>query len=164
MTKALGTMVLAILALGSMTGCPDDTDDCTSDPSLCDGDTDSDVGADADADADSDTTEDDGDTSEAANCPSVAGDWTLTYVNEVVPGETHLTLTLEQDGCLVTGLDEHCEYSGTIGEDGYISLFRDCYTNDRTVTGNFTATPSHMEGEWYDMSRPDHGTWTADPQ
>lgn len=122
-----------------------------------------DGGADADADADADTTEDDGDTSEVANCPNVAGEWALTYVNTETGGTDHLVLTLEQDGCLVIGLDENCEYSGSVLETGYISLFRDCYTYDRTVTGNFTSPP-HMAGDWYNMTTADRGTWTADPQ
>ncbi len=165
MTKKFCMMVVAILAFGLTTGCPDG-DDCTSDPSLCDpdSDTDTDAGADADADADSDTTEDDADTAEVANCPNVAGNWALTYRNSETGAEGHYTLTLEQDGCLVIGWDEDCDYTGTISESGYISLFRDCYSTDRTVTGNFT-NPPHMEGEFRaEATPPWGGTWWADPQ
>jgi hypothetical protein len=160
-------MVVAILALGLTTGCPDG-DDCESDPSLCDpdSDTDSDAGADADADADSDVVEDDGDTSEVADCPSVAGDWALVYRNSETGAESHETLTLTQDGCLIIGMDDICEWSGTIREDGYISVFVDCYgeSGDRTVTGNFR-DPPHMEGGyWVSATPPWSGTWWADPQ
>ena len=205
-------VTLTILALGSMTGCPNGDDDCSigacdvcgndfcgraeglsgSCPEDCgdgfcgDGFCDSgymayedctacpedcttgcdDAGA--DGDADSDTTEDDGDTSEdtaCPTCPDVTGDWIILFRNEVT-GDTPIpfVLTLEQNGTLVTGMDEYeCEYTGTISASGYISLFRDCYTYDRTVTGNFTSPP-HMTGDWYNMTTADRGTWTADPQ
>ena len=117
-----------------------------------------------DADSDSDTTEDDGDTSEVADCPSVVGNWTLTYRNTETGMEGRYVLTLEQDGCLVTGWDDgSLEYTGTISEGGYISLFADGYSDDRTVTGDFTQTPPRMEGDWYDTDL-DSGTWWADPQ
>ncbi len=116
-------------------------------------------GADADADA-----TDDGDTSEVADCPSVVGNWTLTYRNTETGMEGRYVLTLEQDGCLVTGWDDgSLEYTGTISEGGYISLFADGYSDDRTVTGDFTQTPPRMEGDWYDTDL-DSGTWWADPQ
>ena len=198
-------VTITILALGSMTGCPNGDDDCSigacdvcgndfcgraeglsgSCPEDCgdgfcgDGFCDSgymayedctacpedcttgceDAGA--DGDADSDTTEDDGDTSEVANCPSVAGDWDFVYRQTSTGLEGHYPVTLEQEGCLVTGWDEDCEYTGSVLETGYISLFRDCYTYDRTVTGNFQ-TPPHMEGNWYEEATD--GTWRADPQ
>ncbi|MBI5071673.1 hypothetical protein HZB93_02135 [Candidatus Falkowbacteria bacterium] len=165
MTKVLGTMVVAILVLGSMTGCPDG-DDCASDPALCDPDSDTDTDVGADADADSDTSEDDSDTAEVANCPNVAGDWALTYRESESGMEGHYTLTLEQSGCLVTGWDDgDLEYTGTISESGYISLFGDGYSRDRTLTGNFTQPPSRMEGDWnIEESPPIHGTWWADPR
>ncbi len=159
--KKFWMVTLTILALGAMTGCPDGDDDCASDPSLCDsGDPDSDAGTDADAETD------DGDTSEVASCPSVAGDWALTYRNTETGAEDHLLLTLEQDGCLVIGVDDvSCEWSGTISEGGYLSIFVDCYTTDRTVTGNFTETPPRMEGDyWVSATPPWNGTWWADPQ
>ena len=160
-------VTLTILAL-SATGCPDGDDDCMSDPSLCDpdSDTDSDTGADADADSDAtdDGTTDDGDTSEVANCPSVAGNWALTFRNTETGAVDNLLLTLEQDGCLVIGVDDvSCEWSGTISESGYLSVYVDCYTTDRTVTGNFQ-TPPHMDGDWRTTDALASGTWTADPQ
>ncbi len=120
----------------------------------------------ADADADSDTTDDDGTTEEAAcpTCPIVTGDWALTYHRNSDGVDYTKSVHLDQDGSLVTGYDEDCEYSGTISESGYISLFRDCPGIDRTVTGNFTATPTHMEGEWYALDASDSGTWFANPQ
>jgi hypothetical protein len=122
---------------------------------------------DADADSDADATEDDTDTSEAdANCPSVAGNWTLTYRENESGMESHHPLTLEQDGCLVIGWDDSsCECTGTISSSGYVSLYRDCYSRDRTVTGNFTQPPPRMEGNWnIEESPPIHGTWWADPR
>ncbi len=166
MTKFWMATMAAILALGlTTTGCPDG-DDCASDPSLCDpdSDTDSDAGSDADADADPETS-DDGATDETVNCPNVAGDWDLTYRESESGMEGHYTLTLEQDGCLLIGWDEVCDYTGSILETGYVSLYRDCYARDRTVTGNFTQTPPHMTGDWnIEESPPIHGTWWADPQ
>jgi len=94
----------------------------------------------------------------------VAGNWALTYRNSEGGAEGHYSLTFEQTGSLVTGYDDQCEYSGTISETGYLSLFRDCDSIDRTVTGNFTATPSHLEGSWDDLDALSHGTWWADPQ
>ncbi|MFA5413267.1 MAG: hypothetical protein WC348_01880 [Patescibacteria group bacterium] len=122
-----------------------------------------DGGADADADSDSDTTEDDGDTACLA-CPDVTGDWALTYHRNSDGVDYTKSVHLDQDGILVTGYDEDCEYSGTISESGYISLFRDCPGIDRTVTGNFTATPTHMGGDWYALDASDSGTWFANPQ
>lgn len=156
-------VTLTILALGTTTGCPDGDDDCASDPSLCDsGDPDSDASTDADAETD---TTDDGEADETANCPSVVGNWSLTYRNTETGAESHETLTLEQDGCLVTGVDDYCEWSGTILESGYISVFVDCYATDRTVSGNFSPTPPRMEGDyWVSATPPWSGTWWADLQ
>lgn len=119
--------------------------------------------ADADSDAETDTAGDDGDTSEVASCPDVSGDWALTYRNTETGAEDHLLLTLEQDGCLVIGVDDNCEYSGSVLATGYISLYRDCYTTDRTVSGTFT-DPPHMRGDWETITEPIvRGTWEAVP-
>lgn len=181
-------MIVMVMVLGFVsTGCPegdDDADaacvpacgpgytclygDCVPEGGDADGGTDNEVGADADSDADTtdDTTETEDDATDegTASCPSVAGNWNLTYVNEVVPGESHETLTLEQDGCLVIGTDDYCEWSGIISESGWISVFVDCSRYDRNVSGTFTPTPIRMSGNWDEPSRPDRGTWRADPQ
>jgi hypothetical protein len=206
MTKFWMTTMVAIMALGLTTGCPDDDscpvnicdecgngfcgaeeyaggecpEDCGSGfcgdgiceglgagretCSICPDDCGTCSDGDADADADSDTTEDDGDTSEVVNCPNIAGDWALTYRESESGMEGHYTLTLEQSGCLVIGWDEDCEYTGSVLETGYVSLYRDCYSRDRTVTGTFQ-TPPHMQGDWsIEETPPLHGTWWADPQ
>ncbi|MFA5128853.1 MAG: hypothetical protein WC445_02680 [Patescibacteria group bacterium] len=156
MTKFWMVAMITIL-FGLTTGCPDGDDDYDAEM-----DADSDAGSDADADADPDTAED-GTTDESTACPNIAGDWALTYRNDL-GYEGYYTLTLEQDGCLVIGLDDLCEYSGTISESGYVSLFRDCAASDRTITGNFTQTPPRMEGLWDESEGTSHGTWWADPQ
>lgn len=159
MMKFWMVAMITILTLGSMTGCPDGDDDYDAD---ADPDT-SEDSSDADADAETDTAEDDGDTSEVADCPNIAGDWALTYRESESGMEGHYILTLEQDGCFLIGWDDTCDYTGTVAESGYISLYRDCYHHDRTVSGNFTQTPPRMEGSWYDDDLLS-GTWWADPQ
>jgi hypothetical protein len=124
----------------------------------------SDAGSDTDADPDA---TDDGTTDETARCPNIAGDWDLTYRNGETGSESHETLTLTQDGCLVIGMDDICEWSGTISEGGSISVFVDCYgeSGDRTVTGSFTQPPPRMGGDyWVSATPPWSGTWWADPQ
>lgn len=165
MTKFWMVAMITILALGSMTGCPDDGDDCASDPSLCDGsDPDTDAGADADADADSDTTENDADTSEVTSCPSVAGDWALTYDSSSTTIEEHYNLTLEQDGCSLTGSEEvGGDITGTISEDGSLSLRRNTGGYIRTLVGNLVS-PSQLGGTWEDPALGASSTWYADRQ
>lgn len=154
-------VVAAILALSLATGCPDDEDDCSVDPSLCDGgDPDSDAGTDADADPDATETGDDADTAEVANCPSVAGNWALTYRNGSI--EDPFALTLVQVGCSLTGFDDgEGEYSGTIHEDGSISLQR-IYGTTRTLTGNLV-DPSQLVGNWISTGGGS-GDWWANRQ
>ena len=164
MTKFWMATVAAILFGLTTTGCPDGDDDYDADADM---DADSDAGSDADADTETDTSEDDGTTDETANCPNVAGEWDLTYRNGETGSESHETLTLTQDGCLIIGMDDWCEWSGTISESGYISVFVDCYSEsgDRTVTGSFTQPPPHMGGDyWVSATPPWNGTWWADPR
>lgn len=162
MMKFWMATVAAILFGLTTTGCLEGDDDYDADANM---DSDMDVGSDADTDTETDTSEDDGTTDEVASCPNVAGNWAMTYRESESGLEGHYTLTLEQDGCLLTGWDEDCDYTGSILETGYVSLYRDCYSRDRTVTGNFTQPPPRMEGDWnIEESPPIHGTWWADPQ
>jgi hypothetical protein len=117
MTKFWMTTMVAIMALGLTTGCPDDGDDCASDPSLCDGgDTASDVGADPD------TIEEDADPDGGSDtvCPtcSVAGDWAIYYENDDSPS----TVRLFQEGNHITGYNLRIgTYDGTI-TDGHVFI------------------------------------------
>jgi len=92
--------------------------------------------------------------------PSVEGEWDATFRNST-GGEGHYNIHFDQDGELVTGYDDMCEYSGSITTSGYISLFvGECGGPTLTMTGNLVS-PTRLEGDWY-SSESDLGTWWAD--
>lgn len=159
--------MFAILALRSMTGCPDDTDDCASDPALCDSDTDTDTGA----DADSDMVEDDADTTPETDGTYLDfnGTWNFIFYEEA--GEPPpVVITLEQSGDHLTGDSGLCLWDGNIS-GGQITLRGNCTRGgdlyEKTVTSNVLSV-THMEGNWHNSlyfpGVGTDGTWLADRQ
>ena len=170
--KVLGTMML-VLVLGFATGCPEGDDDSDADchPACATGYVCSDShcvpeGSDADADdngadGDADTTEtEDGTTTDegTANCSWVAGTWEFTKL----PIGVLYTLSLDQDGCHLTGEIEDATYTGEINEDDSLSLVYDTGTFREDLTGNLVG-PTRMTGNWSRSTGPS-GTWEADLQ
>ncbi|MFA5128851.1 MAG: hypothetical protein WC445_02670 [Patescibacteria group bacterium] len=116
MKKFWMVTMIAILFGLTTTGCPDGDDDYDTDADM---DSDSDAGSDADAETD---TAEDGTTDETADCPSVAGEWALTYHSDATGFDEHYILTLEQSGCSLSGYDDDGgAFSGTVNEDGSLS-------------------------------------------
>ena len=179
-------MVAATLALGSMTGCADDSGEpCTGEGCVC-GDrvcswsencescpTDcAFMCADADAGDDADTAGDDADTAEVANCPNIQGDWALTLHNDIA--DRHSVLRLWQTGCSLTGDDDYCNYaddgSSSIAEDGTITLMGACAVTPPnppiriTLTGNLLSPPQLRGTFLLERTPPWADEWWADPQ
>ncbi len=111
---------------------------------------------DADADSDSDTTDE---STSCPACPSVAGNWSLTYHSDVTGAEWTVALRLDQNGDSVTGSDPDCEYSGNIAEGGALSLTGDCPPHVWTVNATLVDS-THLDGT-FSSDGGGYGSWRA---